>query len=204
LYVLDLKPSNPSVLGELKVTGFSSYLHSINENNTLLVGVGEEADQSGAILGLKVSLFDATDPKSPKQLKSVTVEKDQDTWSSSEATFDFKAFRWLNLGVETGLLILPVRVESWNQNQTGNFDGFYVYDVSREDISLRMTISHVQSKDFFDCYSSATLPQRSMVFNGNLMTVKGHSVVSTNLDSGTKRWNLEMPKPSTQDDCMYW
>ena len=199
-----MDPANPSVLGELKVTGFSTYLHSINENNTLLVGVGEEADQTGSILGLKVSLFDATDPASPKQLKSVTVEKDKDTWSSSDATFDFKAFRWLNLGVETGLLILPVRVESWTQDQNGNFDGFYVYDVSRDGISLRMTISHVQSQDFFGCYASATLPQRSMVFDGNIMTVKGHSIVSTNLDSGKKSWKLEMPKPENQDSCMYW
>jgi hypothetical protein len=122
--------------------------------------------------------------KSPKLLHNATVEKDQDAWSSSDATYDFKAFRWLSLGEETGVVILPVRVQSWSQNATGNFDGFFVYDVSRQGISLRFNISHVASEDFFGCYSSAQLPQRSMVFNGNVTTTKGHSVVSTDLDTG--------------------
>jgi uncharacterized secreted protein with C-terminal beta-propeller domain len=58
-----LNPSKPAILGELKITGFSSYLHSINDDNTLLVGVGEEADKDGMILGLKIALFDTSDPE---------------------------------------------------------------------------------------------------------------------------------------------
>jgi hypothetical protein len=105
-----LNPSKPAILGELKITGFSSYLHSINDDNTLLVGVGEEADKDGMILGLKIALFDTSDPKSPKLLHNATVEKDQDAWSSSDATYDFKAFRWLKKSrEETGVVILPVR-----------------------------------------------------------------------------------------------
>jgi glucose dehydrogenase len=199
-----LNPSKPAILGELKVTGFSSYLHSINDDNTLLVGVGEEADKNGTILGLKISLFDTSDPKSPQLLHNATVEKDQDTWSSSDATYDFKAFRWLSLGKETGVVILPVRVQSWNQDTSGNFDGFYVYDVSRRGISLRFNISHVASEDFFGCYSSAQLPQRSMVFNGNVTTTKGHSVVSTDLDTGKEMWKLDLPKPTNTDYCVAW
>ena len=202
--MLDLNPSKPAVLGELKITGFSSYLHSINDDNTLLVSVGEEADINGTILGLKVALFDASDPKSPQLLHSATVETDKDAWSSSDATYDFKAFRWLSLGEETGVVILPVRVQSWSQNATGNFDGFFVYDVSREGISLRLNISHVASEDFFGCYSSAQLPQRSMVFNGNVTTTKGHSVVSTDLDTGKRMWKLDLPKPSNTDYCVAW
>jgi uncharacterized secreted protein with C-terminal beta-propeller domain len=199
-----LNPSKPAILGELKITGFSSYLHSINDDNTLLVGVGEEADKDGMILGLKIALFDTSDPKSPKLLHNATVEKDQDAWSSSDATYDFKAFRWLSLGEETGVVILPVRVQSWSQNATGNFDGFFVYDVSRQGISLRFNISHVASEDFFGCYSSAQLPQRSMVFNGNVTTTKGHSVVSTDLDTGERKWKLDLPKPSNTDYCVAW
>lgn len=203
-YVVDLNPSSPEILGELQISGFSQYLHSINKNDTLLVATGQEADEEGMIQGLKISLFDASDPASPVQLHSAAVELDEDTWSSSEATFDYKAFRWLSLGDGVGLAILPVRIESWSLGADGNYDGFYVYDVSRKGISLRFNVSHVDSENFFGCYSSAQLPQRSMVFNGNLTTMKGHSVLSTDLDSGEQRWKFELPKPATVDMCMVW
>ena len=199
-----MNPDAPFVQGELKINGFSSYLHSINDNNTLLIGVGEDADDEGIILGLKVALFDTSDPTSPQLLHSATVEKEKDTWSSSDVSFDFKAFRFLKLGDEVGLVIIPVRVSSWNQGSVGNFDGFYIYDVSRDGITLRFTISHVESENFYGCYSSAQLPQRSLVFNGNVTTLKGHSVVSTDLDTGDKTWSFEIPKPATNDYCVFW
>ena len=59
LFVIDLKdPKNPTVLGELKVPGFSSYLHPYDE--TRLIGFGKQADDSGRTTGLKLSLFDVS------------------------------------------------------------------------------------------------------------------------------------------------
>lgn len=73
LYVVDLSNINdPKVAGELEVTGFSSYLHPIGEN--LLLGIGQEVDVDGnpngnnTQAGAKVSLFDVSDPNSPKEL----------------------------------------------------------------------------------------------------------------------------------------
>lgn len=203
-YVLQLDPQDAKELGELKVTGFASYLHSINSNNSLLVGVGQEADEDGRILGLQVSLVDATNQSDPQLLHRRSVEEDTDAWSSSDVSFDFKAFRWLPLGVEVGLVIIPVRIESWSQSDVGNYDGFYVFDVSRDGIEFRLNISHVDSADFYGCYSQSQLPQRSLVFNGNVTTLKGHSVLSTDLDSGERRWRLELPKPSDPMYCYYW
>lgn len=200
-------------MGELKITGFSSYLHSINADNTLIVGVGEEADEGGTILGLQVSLFDASDPANPQLRNKATVETDLDTWSSSDVSFDFKAFRYVALEEETGIVILPVRVESWDQGATGNFDGFYVFDVSRDGgVALRMKISHVESEEFFGgCYSpTARLAQRSMVFNGNVTTMKGHSIVSTDLDTTEQRWKMDLssdnPNPDDKNGyrCVCW
>jgi hypothetical protein len=60
LYVLDLAdPAAPALLGELKVPGFSTYLHPVGDD--LLLGVGEEADESGQVTGMQVSLFDLSD-----------------------------------------------------------------------------------------------------------------------------------------------
>ena len=62
LFTADLSdPKNPRIVGELKVTGFSSYLHPYQER--LLLGIGQEADEnSGAVEGYKLSMFDISDP----------------------------------------------------------------------------------------------------------------------------------------------
>ena len=86
---MDLDPSDAKVVGELEITGFSSYLHSINDDNTLLIGVGQEATNAGQILGLSISLFDARNSSKPVLLHRKTVEEDLNAFSSSDATFDF-------------------------------------------------------------------------------------------------------------------
>ncbi len=67
LYVLDLSdPAHPSVEGELKITGYSSYLHDVGDGR--LIGVGQEATPDGMAVGAQVSLFDVSDPSSPQKL----------------------------------------------------------------------------------------------------------------------------------------
>jgi hypothetical protein len=204
-YVLDLNPANASVLGELVINGFSSYIQSINDDNTLLVAVGEEAYVNGTAFGVKIALFNATDPASPQEISSATVETEQDARSSSEVSWNYKAFRWLSLGNGNGLAIFPVRIDApWSDTDpsTGNFDGFYVYNVSPKDgISLSFTISHVDSENLYGCYSNAYLLKRSMVFNGNVTTLKGDSVVSTDLVTGNETWKFYVPKPVDQSYC---
>lgn len=54
----------PVVLGELKIPGFSRYLHPYDENT--IVGLGRQADESGRQQGLKISVFDVSDCKNPR------------------------------------------------------------------------------------------------------------------------------------------
>ncbi len=71
LYVLDLRdPENPSVSGELKIPGYSAYLHPLGDG--LLLGVGQDADSDGRTLGAKATLFDVSDPANPRELGSWT------------------------------------------------------------------------------------------------------------------------------------
>ena len=101
LYALDLSdPTNPKALGELKITGFSSYLHPVGEN--LLLGVGQEADQDGRIEGLQISLFDTSDPTDPRRVDQLLLDDILDlsevadnidtTGSSSPVERDHRAF----------------------------------------------------------------------------------------------------------------
>ncbi len=74
LFVIDLSnPEKPEIKGELKIPGFSAYLHPITEN--LLMGIGRDGDENGENGGIKVSLFDVSDPENPKEVDKVTVSE---------------------------------------------------------------------------------------------------------------------------------
>ncbi len=62
LYLLDLS-GQPKVLGELKVPGFSTYLHPIGDG--LLLGIGQDADKTGMVTGMQASVFDISDLSRP-------------------------------------------------------------------------------------------------------------------------------------------
>jgi len=67
-YVLNLKDhKSPTLAGELKIPGYSSYLHPLKEN--IILGVGRE-DQN-----VKLSLFDVTDPKNPKEISKYSLKE---------------------------------------------------------------------------------------------------------------------------------
>lgn len=206
-YVISFaNPTNPEVLGELKISGFSSYLHFINDDDTLLLGVGQEADADGIALGVQVSLYDATIPTEPSLLYRYPVELDKDVYSSSSAEWDFKSFRFVKLGEDYGILIIPLRIDSYTSTE-GNFDGFILLDVSLDGIFERFSVPHVESADFrLGCYYWAQLPERSFVVGGNVTTAKGHSIRNYNLDSRELRWGIDLDadRDVKQDQCIYW
>lgn len=77
----------PKILGELKVPGFSRYLHPYDEET--IIGFGRQADSNGRQEGLKVSLFDVSDVNQPKELAKMEVEE---KYANSKAEWEHKAF----------------------------------------------------------------------------------------------------------------
>ena len=72
-YVVDLgDPESPRVAGELKITGYSGYLHPVRENRIL--GIGQEASEDGFTTGAKATMFDVSDPANPRELGTWTME----------------------------------------------------------------------------------------------------------------------------------
>jgi hypothetical protein len=99
LYTLDLsEPREPKVTGELKITGYSAYLHPLDGGR--LIGVGQEATTQGRVQGTQVSLFDVSDLTSPARLARFHVKHGQ-----SEAEYDPHAFLWW---APQRLLVLPL------------------------------------------------------------------------------------------------
>ncbi len=87
LFTVDLSdPEHPEVFKELKVSGFSEYLHVYG--NGMLLGIGMEADEeSGRELGMKLSMFDVLDPEDPKEAARFPLEQ----YHYSEALYEHRA-----------------------------------------------------------------------------------------------------------------
>lgn len=99
LYVIDLSnPAAPAVTGELKINGYSAYLHPISDS--LLLGVGQDATDQGQRLGMQLSLFDVSDPAAPKRLHQTSIPNTQ-----TEAEWDHRAFLYWE---PTKLTVVPL------------------------------------------------------------------------------------------------
>lgn len=74
LFCADLSdPDNPQILSELKLTGFSSYLHPYGDH--LLLGVGYEAEEeTGSQTGVKLSMFDISEPSQVEELDKYVIK----------------------------------------------------------------------------------------------------------------------------------
>jgi len=100
LYTVDLSdPADPQVVGELKILGYSAYLHPLGGD--LLLGIGQDATATGQTTGTQLSLFDVSDPADPRRLQQVAIPG-----ASSAAEYDHHAFLYWP---ETGLAMLPVQ-----------------------------------------------------------------------------------------------
>ena len=107
-YTVDLSdPTNPVVRGELKITGYSGYLHPLGDG--LVLGIGQEANDEGRTSGTKVTLFDARDLDNPVALDTWTTEG-----GNSSVEWDHRAFLWW--GPEN-LAFLPFN--DWSTSYSG-------------------------------------------------------------------------------------
>jgi len=108
LFALDLRdPTNPHVAGELKIPGYSSYLHPVDDSH--LIGFGRYADpDTGRVQGLQLSLFDVSNLKNPTQM--FTYVFSTEAWGGySEAEWDPHAFSYF---ADYGVLAIPVQ-QGW-------------------------------------------------------------------------------------------
>jgi uncharacterized secreted protein with C-terminal beta-propeller domain len=98
LYTVDLAdPTRPRVLGELKVDGYSAYLHPLD--GTRLLGVGQDVRDNRS-RGTQVAVFDVADLGAPRRVSRLTMP---DSWSDAE--YDPHAFLYWPAD---GTVVLPL------------------------------------------------------------------------------------------------
>lgn len=169
LYTLDLRdPADPKVSGELKILGYSAYLHPVGDG--LLLGLGQDADEQGRVKGTQLSLFDVTDPANPTRVAQVTMEGG---WSQVEG--DHHAFTYFD-----GLALAPY--ERWeapaSESETEVFDtGVLAVRVGDDSLELAGILRPVHDEPVKATEEPgmiepwSTVPMRTMVIDDRIYTV---------------------------------
>lgn len=168
LYVVDVSdPTNPRVRGELKILGYSAYLHPIGDN--LLIGFGIDATEEGMRQGLAVSLFDVSDPSAPKRLQHRSLGA-----GYSAAEFDHRAFLWW---APTELTVVPIN--SYTNEGQPELVGAIGLRIDRAAIAEAGRVQH-PARDA-NGYPYRPFIQRSLVVGDALYTVSEDGVLQSSL-----------------------
>lgn len=150
-FVIDLSSDKPEILGELKIPGFSNYLHPFDEDHVIGVGRDTKVDSNDRVqqLGIKLALFNVADVSNPKVLDDFVIG---DRSSHSEALHNHKAFFF---DKTRNVLSIPISGDSDKLEHTtskmfapeyNRWSGFYVFDIdSTEGFSIKGTITHSDS-----------------------------------------------------------
>jgi len=195
LFVIDLKdPYGPEVLGYLKVTGYSDYLHPYDE--THIIGIGKETTDAGEFAwyqGVKISLFDVTDVNNPREISKVEIG---DRGTDSPVLWDHKAFLF---DKSRNLLVMPILVAEVDQSEYPEgvpswaygepvWQGAYVFDISVDGgLQLKGRITHIESpadleQDYYWSYSPLSV-ERSLYIGDVLYTISNAKIKMNNLEN---------------------
>jgi uncharacterized secreted protein with C-terminal beta-propeller domain len=160
LFVIDLSTTQPSIMGELVIPGFSSYIHPLDDGR--LIGVGTE---NGTV---KVDLYDVSDPADPKVLSSISMY----CWSYSDAQWDQKAFMY---DAQRQMFALPVHIygfyPQWTYAST-------VHLFQWDNDTLRISQKFIGP--------STESISRAMFVEDVLYTVSETSIIAWNMSTGVK------------------
>jgi len=168
LYTLDLRdPSAPKVTGELKITGYSAYLHPVGAGR--LIGIGQEADGQGRTQGTQVSLFDVSDLSQPTRIAQHHVR-----YGHSEAEFDPHAFLYWPA---TGTLVVPLTTYQPQGGAPGG--GALVLRVGDRSLAEAGLVDHAELAS----PETGGMIRRSLVVGSVLWTVSDGGLKATDLNS---------------------
>lgn len=195
LFVLDLAtPTAPAILGELKIPGFSTYMHMMDP--THLLTIGYDADDHGSFAyfdGVLLQIFDVTNPSNPTLAHKQVIGT---RGSSSEALTNHLAFTYMP---SKHLLAVPMTIcegggdGSYGTNMT--FSGLLVYDVTTgTGFSERGRVSH-PPKSGNGQYNNAACSnwwtnassevRRSVIFDDVIFSVSDEVIKASSLNALT-------------------
>ena len=147
LFSVDVSnPSAPKVLGYLKIPGFSEYLHPFGSG--LLFGLGQDADEKeGGVKGLKLSMFDISNPYDVREIAKTIYSEDK--YSSSTAEYDRKA-----ITIDAGKNLIGLAVATYDESKGKSLEKYVVYGFDREKgFYEKFSVDSLEGENYFrsDC-----------------------------------------------------
>ena len=189
LFVIDLSdPTNPTVLGELKIPGYSKYLHPYDE--THLIGFGENTkvvnygygDQV-VTDGMKIALFDVTDPNNPTEMHSIKIGE---KGTYSELLYNHKA---LLFSKDKNIIAFPISITGEDYEVT--FQGAIVYGLSLENgFEEKGRITNIEN-DINKYYPRNSI-QRIIYINDTLYTLSRNLIKATDMNTMEPKGSIKL------------
>jgi uncharacterized secreted protein with C-terminal beta-propeller domain len=181
LYTLDLSTkSAPRVVGQLDLQGYSAYLHPISDS--LLLGVGQDADAQGRTQGAQLSLFDVSNPRKPVRTAQATLGP----YSNSQAEFDPHAFLYWN---PARLAVIPL---SQYGSAGQSFEGAVGFRIGSASIAPAGQITHPAPDGVTDYKPPIG---RSLVIGDKLYTLSYAGLGASALDTLAPLSFTAFPQP---------
>jgi uncharacterized secreted protein with C-terminal beta-propeller domain len=172
LYVVDLSKANrPKVRGQLKIPGYSEYLHPISD--ALLLGVGRDADKTGEAKGLQFSLFDVSDPTSPRRLHNLI----EGAYGYSGLDYDHHAFLYWD---PKKLVVVPASISA-KPYETGFVGALALTVDEKAGFGDPTRITHV-GRPGTDKGSYPNI-ERAVVVGSRLFTISSAGILLSDLDT---------------------
>jgi uncharacterized secreted protein with C-terminal beta-propeller domain len=199
LFVIDLTdPAKPAVKGQLKIPGFSEYLHPVGEN--LLVGLGNNTVTTkwGGVItdGLKLSLFDVSDPENPKEVSSLLLGNLN---SQSEALSNHKALMY---HPQKQLLGFPVTLRTsegataddpWSGSNAVVFSGYLLVSVTPDGFEVTKSIPNETGAQGFMRNDISGAIQRGLYIGDTFYTSSSGGLTAYNFETFAKTGQLKYP-----------
>ena len=199
LWTIDLSnPTSPTIIGELKVPGVSTYIHPLSDNAILTIGLGPADEETG--LGLdwgntRLSLFNVSNFSDPQETQTLSLSPVEDptdgwTWAWSEATWEHKAFQYW---APKGMLAVPLNTYRYDYYYDEDGRYHYEYDwvsklmivnVTEEGLELHGEVDHSQFYDTEEYHWWSSYNIRRSIFMGDYIYAISHAGVTvTHLDT---------------------
>jgi inhibitor of cysteine peptidase len=181
------------VLGELKIPGFSTYLHPYDENHIIGIGMDTELVNNGRVevarqKGMKLAIFDVTDLGNPIQ-EFMTTIGDQGTYS--ELLDNHKA---LLFSKEKNLLAFPISMTEQGVDRKNVFLGALVYNIDlNTGFSLKGKLTHMPTTDVSSSkFNGNSSISRVIYINDNIYSISNAAIEANDIIDLSKKGRIDL------------
>ena len=174
LFVIDLSdPTNPIIKGELKIPGYSSYLHPYDDTHIIGIGYNTKENSSGGIVNtnMKISMFDISDLENPREMYTMDIGEE---YVYSELEYNHKA---LFINKDKNLIGFPLTYNGKNSFiliKINLENGFEKYNEITKELNYKTNIN------------------RGIYINSVFYTLAENEIISYDLNTMKEQNKLEL------------